>query len=263
MPNSFARIEHLRRLVGGRDIALLLYGPSVKRLEKDIGSLREVDVCFASVNKFDEVEDKLLRPIGRQLELLVTSNPSDIRQRWPAYYDYLMRGSDNMLLATNYVLSSLQPPFSVDRHFFDLFDRKLLFFEADSQLPSTPIAPLHLLAGNTLSITLPLLALAEPKRIFIFGADGGGSPDSEPGKDAYFFGETEEIDGTAKRQREAIRRLLNDAFFCDRITPFSIMAMTKLFRSPLPEIYNCCPHSSYLAFKRVSCDEGLRLLRQG
>ena len=260
LPDSLDRIEHLRKLVAGRDLVLLLYGPSAHGLADKMDVFRDIDVCFASVNKFDEVENNLLRPVGRQLDIVVTSNPSDIRQRWDAYHDFLARESVNMLIATNYVLTSLRPPYSVDRRFIELFDKKLLFFESDSQVPPTPITPLHLLAANTLSIALPLLALAKPRRIFIFGADGGGT---DGGEQAYFFGETAEVDNTARRQQEAVRRLTNEAFFCDHVAPFSILAMTKLFGSPAPEIYNCCPHSNYRAFTRVSSDEGLALLKAG
>ena len=261
LPNTFERIQRLTKIVRGRDLALLLYGPSIGELAATTDQIAELDICFASVNKFDEVERRILTPIDRKLEILVTANPNDIAQRWDAYYEYLRRPEDNVLMTTNYALSSLRPPFSIDRHFINTFDEKLLFFDPGSRLPTSPVAPIHFFAGNTLSIALPMLALAGPRRIFLFGADGGASSPEAQEPDAYFFGETAEIDESERRRREACRRFAAEATLCDHNAPFAALAATKLFRQPMPEIYNCCPHSNYQAFPRISCAEGIRLLQ--
>ena len=38
------------------------------------------------------------------------------------------------------------------------------------------------------------------------------------------------------------------------------MAITKLFRLPMPKVYNCCPHSSYGSFQKISCEKALEIL---
>ena len=261
LPNTYSRIQHLTRLVGGRDVVLLLYGPSARELEDRIDALRDLDVCFASVNKFDEVESRFLAPIDRRLDLVVSGNPNDMQQRWPAYHDYLRRPDDNMLMLTEYATIALPPPLGVGNALVDAFDSKLLYFHTGGPLPISPLSPLSFLGGNTLSISLPLLTLAGPKRIFIFGADGGAQAPGAHDAPAYFFGETAEVDASERRLREANRRFTNEARQCDHNAPFSVMAIAKLFRRPQPEIFNCCPHSNYRAFERISVDAGLRLLK--
>ena len=261
LPHSHQRIERVTRLVGGRDIMLLLYGPSARELATRTAEFRDLDVCFASVNKFNEVERGLLAPAGRALDLVVSGNANDLRQRWPAFEAYLRRPAENMLMLTEFATAALPQPYCSGTRFVDEFDSKLLYFHSGGPLPLSPIAPLSFLGGNTLSITLPLLVLGGPRRIFIFGADGGAQPDGDRDGDAYFFGETVEVDASERRRREANRRFAVEARQSDHNTPFSVMAMAKLFHRTPPEIFNCCPHSNYRAFPRISVDEGLRLLR--
>lgn len=261
LPDTYERIQRLTRLVRGRDIALLLYGPSAHELEGRIDELRDLDICFASVNKFDEVENRFLAPIDRRLDLVIAGNPNDMRQRWHAFHDYLQRPDDNLLMLTKYAPIALPPPLGVGNAFADAFDSKLLYFQTGGPLPTSPVAPLSFLGGNTLSVSLPLLTLAGPKRIFIFGADGGAQAPGAHDAPAYFFGETAEVDASERRLREANRRFTNEARQCDHNAPFSVMAIAKLFRRPEPQVFNCCPHSNYRAFERISVDSGLRLLK--
>ena len=248
-------------MVGGRDIALLLYGPSARELENRIDELRNRDVCFASINKFDEVEQRFLTPIDRALDLVVAGNPNDMRQRWAAFHNYLQRPDRNMLMLTAYATIGLPPHLCAGDAFVDAFNEKLLYFHTGGPMPISPLSPLNFWGGNTLSVALPLLALSGPKRIFIFGADGGAEPPTTLGAGVYFFGETAEVDSSERRQREASRRLTHEAKQCDQNAPFSVMAIVKLFRRNPPEIYNCCPHSNYTAFERISVDAGLRMLK--
>ena len=52
------RLERLRRRVGGRDIIVLLQGPSLKGLEAVRERLRPLDVRLATVNKFELVVER-------------------------------------------------------------------------------------------------------------------------------------------------------------------------------------------------------------
>ena len=121
-------------MVGGRDIALLLYGPSARELENRIDELRNRDVCFASINKFDEVEQRFLTPIDRALDLVVAGNPNDMRQRWAAFHDYLQRPDRNMLMLTAYATIGLPPHLCAG----DAFNEKLLYFHTGGPMPISP-----------------------------------------------------------------------------------------------------------------------------
>ena len=261
LPDTYRRIQRLTEIIGGRDVALLLYGPSITDLEQQIDTLADCDICFASVNKFDVVEQRILSRIGRRLDIVVTANPSDIQLRWDAYRDYLSRPDPNLLVATEYVLAGLRPPHSVEGQFVRCFDEKLLFFDAANRLPTTPVTPLHFSPGNTLSVALPMLAVGGARRIFIFGGDGGATPLHQEEQPPYFFDDKASADAT--RTAEMLRRLRNDAAVCDYNAPFAVMAASKIFRHRRPEIFNVCPYSAYRAFTKISCDNAVAMLREG
>ncbi|HZD26956.1 MAG TPA: tetratricopeptide repeat protein, partial [Alphaproteobacteria bacterium] len=89
LPDNDRRIERLRRVVRGRDVAVLLQGPSIAGLEPEMPGLADLDLCYATVNKFPAVEVRLLAPIGRCFDVLMTGNPSDLANFWPQYRDFL------------------------------------------------------------------------------------------------------------------------------------------------------------------------------
>ena len=54
------------------------------------------------------------------------------------------------------------------------FGHKMIYFgAAEGWLCAAPNQPLHLKQGNALSALLTFAVISEPRRIFIFGADGG------------------------------------------------------------------------------------------
>ena len=128
--------------------------------EDRIDALRDLDVCFASVNKFDEVESRFLAPIDRRLDLVVSGNPNDMQQRWPAYHDYLRRPDDDMLMLTEYATIALPPPLGVGNALVDAFDSKLLYFHTGGPLPISPLSPLSFLGASP---TKPGSAITTPR----------------------------------------------------------------------------------------------------
>lgn len=260
LPDTYARIEKLTRLVRGRDTVVLLYGPSIVALDAVKHELAGLDLCYASVNKFDAVEERILVPLGRTIDIVVTANPADICRRFDAFHAFLTRDDDSMLLTSDYALSSFDPPHSVDRAFVRRFDHKLLFFDPNVQMIPTPITPLHLLPGNTLSVALPLLALAGARRIFVFGADGGAPPGAKA-EQAYFFDPATTDDFEVRKRREMVRRLTVDAWRCDRLAGFLTMAAAKLFQRSVPPIYVCTPSSNHAAFPKLTVAQALEMLK--
>ena len=157
-----------------------------------------------------------------------------------------------MLLTSRFAMSSLAEPDQLSRRFAD----RILCVDTLSGVPPIPGSPLSFVAGNTLSVLLPLLVAASPRRIFLFGADGGADPDGATRMYSYEHVNNE----TQKRRREGLRRFAHDAWFCDRLAPLQMMAVGALFRVPVPPVYNCSPHSRHEAFPKISVDTGLRML---
>ncbi len=256
LDNSFSRIEKMRRIIRGRDIVILLYGPSIKYFNNNIKEFLKKDACFVSVNKFDEVEENILIPHGRELDIVVTTNPSDLNKRWHSYQQYLERPEENLLVSSKYAFLGLQGKDIREENIVEEYNDKLLYVNPQIFLPSIT-TPLHFLPGNTLSVALPVLSLGLPNRIFIFGADGGGSSNHD---NIYFFDRNINKNDEYDRKKEGMRRLKNDAFFFDQIVGIQMLGISKLYNIPIPEVFNCCPNSGYNFFQKINYKTALSKL---
>jgi hypothetical protein len=88
--------------------------------------------------------------------------------------EFLARASPNLVVANRYALSGLSEFGVSEREFVARHDKRLLLVHSDgSPLPSTP---LHFENGPSVSLLIPLLLFARPRRVFLFGADGGSNP---------------------------------------------------------------------------------------
>ncbi|MAR79022.1 MAG: hypothetical protein CMM18_02195 [Rhodospirillaceae bacterium] len=263
LPESYNRILRMREVVRGRDVAVLLYGPSIKEFQDNIDFFEQRDLCFASLNKFDEIEKNIL-PESKNIDILMITNPSDLNKRWVAYNNFLKSNKDNFLISSQYSFLGINTENGSMESIINEFDRKLLFINSNLFVPSIA-TPIHFLPGNTLSVLLPVLCLAAPRRIFIFGADGGASSNAKDVRKEnklYFFGGVSGKLDSNNITGEANRRLKTDAKFFDDITKFQMMAVSKLFRLPMPEVYNCCTHSSYESFQKISCKDAIKIMQE-
>ena len=188
------------------------------------------------MNKFEPVEERLLAPVGRRLDLLFTGNPAELSGRWAAYEAYLSREAGGMLITSDYAVSGLPRRICPPDDFIRRFDARLLYFHSDRPVPALPIDPLHVMPGNSLSVLLPLLVAGAPRRIFLFGADGGAPAGGEA---AYFAITGGVAEASARTVAEVHRRLANEAWDCDQNVELSMTAIAALHRVALPEVFNC------------------------
>src|SRR5262249_47230886 len=77
------------------------------------------------------------------------------------------------------------PPVEHELRRIDRHADVLLFAQHSDGGPPLPSRPLHFENGSSLSLLIPLLLFARPRRIFLFGADGGLNPSFS--KRPYFY----------------------------------------------------------------------------
>lgn len=259
LPNTLAQIEAVKRIVGGRDIALLVHGPSIRQLEERIDELAGQDVCYVSLNQFPHMEEPMLSKIGELLDLVMIGNPLSFSDHEEQVYEFLSRDDDNMFITSEFATTAIDVARGGSAGFKQAFASKLIYFESQFFYPPTPVRPLHFPSGNTLSVLLPFLFLGEPKRIFLFGSDGGGDPKSQNG--AYFFSDAPESDVDRRRVAETYRRLRLDARHCDQNVGASMISVSALYNVPMPEVYNVCLDSAYEAFPKISYDDAFKMIK--
>jgi hypothetical protein len=225
------------------------------------------------LSAFPPIEQSLTQ-IKRQLDILLITHPSSIRS-WRAEFDqFLRRPVRNLVLTTRYALSGLFELGIDEGEFVARHDERLLLVHHQHG-PPLPGSPLHFETGNSLTLLLPLLLLGRPRRIFIFGADGGANPhfrkrpyfyydDYDAGAPAQSFLSRPDVvsfRGLPDRLEEANRRFYIDAVEADRVIEAAMASLAAVFDVPIPPIFNVCPHSSHRLFTRIGIDEALARLR--
>ena len=259
LTNPLKRIERFESVVAGRDVAILLQGPSIRQLEERIGELAGEDICYASLNQFPQIDERVLSKIGERLDVVMVGNPLSFVKHEEQVYEFLARDENNMLAGTDFMTTTVDVNKFGGKTFRERFDSKLIYFDCQHYYPPTLIRPLHFSSGNTLSVLIPFLLLAKPRRIFIFGSDGGGDPTSNDG--AYFFSKSPGDKTERNRVAETYRRLRLDARHCDQNVEASMIMISVLYSVPIPEIYNVCLDSANRAFPRISYDDAFEMLK--
>ena len=164
------------------------------RLSSEIISRKDevASLNFASMtmSTFQLVNDDLLRPTGKQLDMVCMSHPSMVRSQIPAIREWFSAVPQATLLLPLWVRELAVVKGEPDL----LFGRSDSIFWYDchgEHLPS-PQEPLHVPSLNNLLFALFVGVLGRPRRIFLFGFDGQikGSDSQQPG--ALYYKELDE-----------------------------------------------------------------------
>lgn len=159
-------MSRITDIIANRPVFILLHGKSIKQLEHHIVQLKDKPICYASVNYFTVMEERILSRIGERISLLWSSSPQNIEERMPAVNKFLGRKDNNMLLTHPPALRLFDEQANV--HFMERFREKIW-------LDITP--PRNL---NSVLFLIPILIEEGAKKIILFGADGcvGGDRDT-------------------------------------------------------------------------------------
>jgi tetratricopeptide (TPR) repeat protein len=273
LPNTSARIATLQREFRGRDAFVFLPGPSVKDFAAAATLFADWDFIACSIAMhIDALEESCLHPIGRGLDLLWMSNPAHLRINEAAIVRTLERARGIGLISQDYAFID----YPHEAAFKQRFDAKLLWVNC-LNTPPTPSAPLQFLTGNSMSVLLQVLLWAQPERIFLFGADGGGAPPEA--KQHVYFDTPDPSDGPAEpgatgKQAESLewnpqsaadatRRFRLEAREADRMITMTSRILNRVFGLRIPRFINCSPYSEHTAFEKMSIVDALRFKPEG
>ncbi len=262
LPDFFGRIERLRKIVAGRDIAILAHGPSLSGFEERLEDFAGHDFCYFGLNRFQLTETHLLDKIGKQLDVIAVTPPHMMKDIIPAVDAFLQRPRDNLLVTTFSTLGAVLPPQPTRDDLERTVNERLLYFESSSQAPPSPAEPFDFIPCNTLSVLMCVAALALPRRIFIFGADGGVKGENK--KSTHFKKETDEFvfhlpDNFDDVYADAIHA---DTQEFNEIWEANLSAICALYDLPRPEIYNVNPDSLTTIEPKISYEQCLDVLDQ-
>jgi tetratricopeptide (TPR) repeat protein len=275
LPRTPERLQRLAEIVDSRDVFVLLQGPSFATFAARLHEFADFEFAVATLNSFPPVERELRR-INRHADILLFTQPGSIRAWHPELVKFLARSPPNLVVANHYALSGLSEFGLSEREFVARHDKRLLLVHSDG--PPLPSRPLHFEDGPSVSWLIPLLLFARPRRIFLFGADGGSNPSFS--KRPYFYyddydaaaAEPQEFlnrpgmvsfQGLPRKLDEYNRRQHVNAINGDRVIDFAFRSLEAHFGLQIPPIFNVCPHSVHRIFPRIDIDEALAKLADG
>jgi len=253
LPNSEKRIEHLRKIIAGRPVAILTAGPSIKELENRISKLRHADICYFSFNSFVQ-ETHVLQKINKCYSVYADPCGENLPKTINDVIRFLERPDDNMLISSfgrhNDTFNWLNDDFDLSR-FLSVYDKKLIFFSLsyDRTVPNKD-QPLHFISGNTLQMVIQMAKIGKASRIILFGADGGYSK----GKDSFFY------KPYAYNSVPPENYILDTNLCFNPIMPLAIRNVYKTYDLPPIEILNCSENSYYNSFPKISYDDAFEYL---
>jgi tetratricopeptide (TPR) repeat protein len=271
LPRTPERLQRLAAIVDSRDVFVLLQGPSFATLAARAHEFAGFEFAIATLNSFPPIERELRR-INRCADILLFTQPGSIRSWHPELMEFLARSSPNLVVANHYALSGLSEFGVSEREFVARHDKRLLLVHSDG--PPLPSRPLHFDNGPSVSWLIPLLLFARPRRIFLFGADGGSNPSFS--KRPYFYYDDYDADvepreflnrpgmisfkGLPRKLDEYNRRQHINAINGDRVIDFAFRSLEANFGIQVPPIFNVCPHSTHRIFPRIGIDDALARL---
>jgi tetratricopeptide (TPR) repeat protein len=275
LPRTPERLQRLAEIVDSRDVFVLLQGPSFATFAARLHEFADFEFAIATLNSFPPVEQELRR-INRHADILLFTQPGSIRAWHAELVKFLARSPPNLVAANRYALSGLSEFGLSEREFAARYDKRLLLVHSDGR-PPLPSRPLHFENGPSVSLLIPLLLFARPRRIFLFGADGGSNPSFS--KRPYFYYDDYDADaepqeflnrpgmvsfkGLPRKLDEYNRRQCINAINGDRVVDFAFRSLEAHFGIQVPPIFNVCPHSTHRIFPRINIEDALAALADG
>lgn len=259
--DAAARLEDLRRLVAGRDLVMLCHGHSLGDFSARIGELGKRKPAFSSLNRFGVVEREVLGPAQRGLDIVLALGAGSLRGTLTHLKPFLQQARRTMAITSPAALTAAFDPES--RAAFLAVNGPRVMSVAGNALRSvTPDDPLGTIQEGTLLAALPLLVAAQPKRLFLIGADYGVPTDKTT---SHFVGQSGiggrsetgvvAFGGNTQLRENFETAMRHDAAVCDRDLAFQIGAMATLHGFAPPPVFNVSANSRLQSLPKISLDE--------
>lgn len=250
----------LENVVAGRDIVIMGSGPSLERLQPILMQLGQSgceNLCFFGFNNVPVAESMLQQTIGRNVDIACMTSASVMELHSAWMEEFLGRRTSPNLFLT---LGGALPEGSVQAALSNRWTEKFFYFTSHGDYPPIATDPLHFPPINTLMCVLPLAALGQPRRIFLFGCDGVAPDSISSGAPVYFKQGSAEYGQQSEPSADLYAKwLARDTFFFNAYISTVLQCLAVLHKISLPPIAICNPDSAYRPFPRVDVEKFLEL----
>ncbi|MDA0653931.1 MAG: hypothetical protein O3C09_00850 [Proteobacteria bacterium] len=259
--STSARLGDLRRLIAGRDLAILCQGHSLADFAARIGELGTRNPAFASFGRFGVVEHDVLKPAHRALDIAVALGAGSVAGNLKHMKTFLQQSRRTMAIVSPDALDAAFDPES-RAAFLSVNGNRLLAAAGNPLRSVTPDDPLGMIQENSLLAALPLLVAARPKRVFLIGADYAiptSKTTSHFGIASKHFAARTSAEfavlGNDTQQRDNFDTTMRfDAATCDRDLGFQIAAVAALHGFAAPPVFNVSCESRLQSLPKISLD---------
>jgi tetratricopeptide (TPR) repeat protein len=237
-------LKSLRKCFRGKNLLVLATGPSLGLLDQYLADLDPDERRKATTFGFNNVpvtQQKTMENHLGSLNAVLLSHPqvAKLHEEWLLKF---MDDPQKVFCLPQWALSdsSALSKCAEDR------PSQFLFYNSSEDHPPIPEDPFHFPPVNTLMHVLAISLISQPRKIFLFGCDGG----TQVGK--YFqVGDT--LYGNQLPPGDTYEPWLRkDTFYFDEMIHPLLQATAHLWRSPIPPIFNCYPESGFRAFPKIN-----------
>lgn len=260
------RIARLRRGIGGRDLFIFGNGPSLNEIVMRRDEVASLHFASMTMSAFQLVNDDLLRPTGKQLDMVCMSHPSMVRAQIPAIRDWFVAVPQATLVLPLWVRDLVAV--TGEPHLLSSWSDSIFWYDCHGEHLPSPQEPLHVPSLNNLLFALFAGVLGLPRRIFLFGFDGQIKGSNSQQSGALYYKELDESYHHQNRRSKPEFRdftsnwLLWDSTLFNELAPHVLRHAALLFDLPQPPIYNVCPDSALTVFPRITFDRFRRLVSE-
>ena len=143
-----------------KPVAILLQGPSVSELEDKIHLFKDKDWIWASLNRFQMMEEYILSKIGKEFDIVYSSNDGRFDQELESIRNFISKEGNLFITSKD----------KVDQH-SGIFDGCSAYIDSMGEEFITEISD-STRSPNSLTCLLFSLGRLGAKDIYLFGCDG-------------------------------------------------------------------------------------------
>ena len=266
--DTWDRIKRLREIVAGRDIAIMALGPSLDEFEARLEEFKPYGekLCFFGTSQYGISEKNICEPLGTNHPVIFETSPIYINTIMPQVIPFLERPEKNLMITVPLAMDNLKYP-NIDRAEMEQkYGEKMLYFSMEQDCIASPDKPLCFLPGNSFSTIVPFACIANPSRIFLFGADAH-VPKKLAETSGYYKGDKEYVNSVTDEleayfPNRCEQGMKADCALFNVQCNDNIEALCALYKVNRPPIYNVGLESHLELFPKISYSECLQKLKE-
>ncbi len=258
-------IDNIRKVVEGKTICLITGGKSIEELESRIEEFKDLNVLWAGMNRFELVEDNILKKINKHFDIIgdcstvgyELRNNYERKVRLPRFEEFLTREENNMLMTSEIVITQS----FVELSRGDLptkYGHKIAVIEEIYSYPESRPPELWSPPPNSLCLAISMLVAGMAKKIICFGFDGfpySKNMTTDQILESYYKSDKIKEDRIIAFGSVTSGNLVGDTVSVNKKFP-SLWSMYKsVYNNPTVEIVNCSPKTFITAIKTINYNQ--------